>query len=293
MSGQIKNAPVKLRSSIDWGPIDTGKVPILVGDVGMLRQVCRNLMSNAIKFTKEGEINFDISIQQIKGDRAYVQFDFRDSGIGIAPQDLSKLFAPFTQAQSGTTREYGGTGLGLAICKRLVDLMDGSISVESKVGEGSTFSFTLPLVVHGSENDEASAGKQAGSPAATTKLKLDGSVLLVEDNKSNALYIEALIGMSGAEVVMVEAGELALEQLRERAFDLVLLDLHMPGIGGLETLKRIRSSESRSTPVFILTADASVKAKTECQQHGADGFLVKPVGVSDIKELLGKYLKKV
>jgi CheY-like chemotaxis protein len=115
----------------------------------------------------------------------------------------------------------------------------------------------------------------------------------VEDNKSNALYIEALIGMSGAEVVMVEAGELALEQLRERAFDLVVLDLHMPGIGGLETLKRIRSSESRSTPVFILTADASVKAKTECQQHGADGFLVKPVGVSDIKELLGKYLKKV
>ncbi|MFO8028071.1 MAG: ATP-binding protein, partial [Opitutales bacterium] len=297
MSGQIKEAPIKLHSSIDWGPVDESRAPLLIGDVGMIRQVCRNLISNAIKFTKQGRVDFDVAVKELEGDRAFVRFDVKDSGIGIADKDRSKLFTPFTQVQSGMTREYGGTGLGLAICKRLVEFMDGSIAVESKEGEGSTFSFTLPLVLrYGEANGAQSAEEPSRSGAGSAAVKLRGNVLLVEDNESNAYYIKRLVERCGVKVERVAQGESALEALRERDdFDLVLLDLHMPGIGGFETLKRIRSSDKNrieKLPVNILTADASVETEGECRNNGADGILVKPVRPRDVYELLEKHLER-
>ncbi|WP_158279748.1 CheR family methyltransferase [Coraliomargarita sinensis] len=296
MSGQIKDESIELTHSIDWGPVDASRVPSFIGDISMLRQICRNLVSNAIKFTPKGKVNLNVAVQRLEGELAYVRFDVSDTGIGIAKSDLSKLFKPFTQVQSGTTREYGGTGLGLAICKRLVDLMDGSISVESEEGVGSTFTFTLPLVLRYNKDPVADAKKKTSSTSNTNDKKFKGSILLVEDNESNAFYIKALVGARGADVELATQGEAALEELRERSFDLVLLDLHMPGIGGLETLKRIRSSErsrTRNLPVWVLTADASTKAKQDSHEYGADGLLVKPVTPTDVYEVLGKYLEEV
>jgi len=223
-----------------------------------------------------------------------VQFQVRDTGIGIAKKEFRKLFRPFSQIHRGMTREYGGTGLGLVICQRLVDLMDGTISVESREGEGSTFTFTLPLLLN--FNADASVElERPPEPVRAPRMKeLTGSVLIVEDNESNALYIKALVDLRGAEVVAVAKGESALALLKEEAFDLVLLDLHMPGIGGLETLKRIRASEDeavRGLPVFILTADASATAVEESQSLGADGLLVKPIQPTDIYDILSKHLR--
>lgn len=294
MSGQIKDAPITLKGSIDWGPVDETRFPIFAGDVGMIRQVGRNLISNAIKFTKEGEVSFDVSIRELEGDRALVRFDVKDTGIGIAEEDFFKLFNPFTQVQSGTTREYGGTGLGLAICKRLVELMDGTINVESVKGEGSTFTFTLPLTLRYDKGAVCQSREQDVSEPLLKK-KLKGSVLLVEDNESNAYYIKTLIDMRGAKVKLAVDGEAALDQLRREDFDLVLLDLHMPGIGGVETLKHIRSSKQerlRNLPVFILTADASDGAKQECQKNGSNGFLIKPVRPREVDVVLDEVLKE-
>ena len=292
MKGQIKDEPIDLSSSINWGSIDEARAPKLIGDVGMIRQIARNLISNAIKFTQEGEVDFHVSVQKVEGERVIVQFDVSDSGIGISEENRAKLFSPFTQVQGGTTREYGGTGLGLAICKRLVDLMDGSISLESKEGEGSTFSFTLPLGLRYMDS-APSAKEQMSTPADEQKSKLAGSVLLVEDNEANALYIKKLIDIRKANVETAVRGEHALELLEERSFGLILLDLHMPGIGGLETLKRIRSSDSaevKKVPAIILTGDASVEAKKDCKKHGADGLLTKPIRPKEMDELLDKYL---
>ncbi len=293
MSGLIKEAPITLSSSIDWGPVDESRSPVLIGDIGMLRQVCRNLIANAIKFTKQGRVDFDVTLQSLEGERAVMRFDIKDSGIGIAQKDLSKLFTPFTQVQAGMTREYGGTGLGLAICKRLVELMDGTISVESKEGEGSTFSFTLPLVLRYRETSTKSADEPSRPRAGAAGGNLRGNVLLVEDNESNAYYIKKLVEVCGATVECVAAGESALQQLRERDFDLLLLDLHMPGIGGLETLRRIRSSANnriKELPVFILTADVSAETERECQKNGSDGFLAKPIRPHDLQAILEHYL---
>ena len=265
----------------------------MVGDIGMIRQVCRNLIANAIKFTRAGRVDFDVAIEQVDEDRALVRFSVKDTGIGIAPEDLPKLFIPFSQVQGGSTREFGGTGLGLAICQRLVHLMDGQISVESHVGEGSTFSFTLPLKLSYLNAESGSPEKRSNAPDVVTAPKLRGHVLLVEDNASNALYIECLISRCGADVETVCDGESALEQLQQRDFDVILLDLHMPGIGGLETLKRIRAlgqDRTEKVPVFILSADATEQAKEDCMGSGANGFLIKPIAPGAISDMLAQCL---
>lgn len=296
MSGQIRGKPIQLSSSIHWGPVDVARLPVLTGDLGMLRQVCRNLVGNAIKFTKQGKVELNVSVLELQGEQVRIRFDVKDTGIGIAQEDMDKLFKPFSQVQTGSTRAYEGTGLGLAICNRLIELMDGHISVESQEGKGSTFSFTLPFKLSYSKQETADAEIAGTVSAKSKRKKLSGAILLVEDNQSNVRYTKRLADSWAINLEAVADGESALEQLQERRFDLVLLDLHMPGIGGLETLKRIRSSEKKSTrevPVYILTADASVKAKYNCEQCGADGVVVKPASPLDLYQVFTQYLQEI
>jgi CheY-like chemotaxis protein len=226
---------------------------------------------------------------------ARVEFSVQDSGIGIPRHAREKLFEPFVQIDTGMTREYGGVGLGLAICKRIAELMDASLRLESEEGEGSKFTFTVPLA-YDVESEEKSAFK--GSPTGNS-LKLNNlesvpskRVLVVEDNETNAYYMDQLLGAFGVQAEGVSDGESALRLLSKKSFDIVFLDLHMPGIGGVETLKRLRASEAEQglapVPVYILTADASAKAKELCEQLACAGMLIKPVATREIKAILNE-----
>lgn len=294
MSGQITGSQIKLEHSIDFGPLDPKDCPVLIGDVGMLRQVCRNLLSNAIKFTSEGRIDFLAKVKEADTDRAIVEFSVKDTGVGIPAAHMNKLFQPFSQVDSSMTRKYEGTGLGLAICKRLLNLMDGTITVESELNQGSIFTFTVPLKLRrSSSRDIARSGPGEGKEEE--KSIVTGNVLLVEDNESNAFYAKTLVELSGAKIELAEDGETALKMMAENCYDLVLLDLHMPGIGGLEALKRIRALEKDEgkdmQPIIVLTADAGEKAKKDCAKFGAQGLLIKPINPVDLTRVLEQHLK--
>jgi len=295
MQGLIKGKAVKLFQSIDWGPVEQSREPVFTGDEEMIRQVCRNLISNAVKFTRRGQVELVVAFGEMSDNHAMATFSVRDTGIGIAEKHLPLLFKPFTQVQTGITREFGGTGLGLAICKRLVELMDGTVSVTSKEGEGSTFSFTIPLGIQYSKAPDMAKAAKPEAVKQVPQSRLEGDVLLVEDDRANTYYIKALLERQGARVMAVPDGESALEHLRKAHVDMVLLDLHMPGIGGLETLKRIRASGQEAIsalPVIVLTADVSEEAQESCGQFGATTFLTKPVPAGELHALLEHHLKK-
>lgn len=293
MSGLLKGKAIEMSSSIDWGPLEEERLPLLAADVGLLMQVTRNLLSNAIKFTPEGKVGFAARVLQAGANTCVVQFSVRDTGIGICPEDQKKLFEPFWQVDSGMTRSYEGTGLGLAICRSLLNLMDGKIDLESKLGEGSCFTFEVPMAYrYNRDTDQAGPDAAGGELAEEVEPAPRAEVLVVEDNESNAFYMQSLIGMLGSNVEVVANGESALKALDEGSYDLVLLDLHMPGIGGIETLKRIRTKEKESgveaLSVYIITADASEEAKQQSLAFGADGLMTKPVSPSTIREILVK-----
>ncbi len=296
MSGMLKDRACTLNYSIDWGVLDEKACPVMRGDDGMVSQILRNLVANAIKFTEEGQIDIDASIIEASKGKCIVEFQVKDTGIGIAAEDIDKLFVPFSQVDTGMTRQFGGTGLGLAICQRLTGLMEGAISVESQLGEGSTFKVRLPFDYRLSENEGTQSSPSSKAPSHTSagQSALKGHVLVVEDNQSNAYYIEKLIEVRGVQSTVACDGESALEKIAEEDFQLILLDLHMPGIGGIETLKRLRQFESQQNkahaPVIILTADASEDAKQQSIEYGADGLLTKPIRPPAVYEILSKYL---
>ncbi len=266
------------------------RVPAQVwGDGNRLRQILVNLAGNAMKFTERGRI--DIVVECIKETEQGVlaTFAVRDTGIGIPEARRQAIFEKFTQADGSTTRKYGGTVLGLAICQQLVALMGGEIAVESEVGKGSTFQFTIPLVaarepVKIAETD--GAGKNAAaSPVAT-------SILLVEDNIVNQKLASILLSRQGLQVGLAADGVEALAQLKTQEFDLVLMDVQMPNMDGLTATRKIREIEAdpaarreyaslrnRETPLRIigLTAHARREDEQACYESGMNGFLTKPI----------------
>lgn len=259
-----------------------------LGDCTRLRQVLLNLVGNAIKFTSTGEVV--TSAGPAPERPGYCEFSVRDTGIGIPPSHLGRIFESFTQADVSTTRQYGGTGLGLTICKRLVELMGGSISVESEPGVGSTFSFAIPL-----------------SPVADVPLSeglyapdLDQvRVLVADDNSTNRLILrETLLGW-GAEVIEAENGPRALEQLqtaanRGESFDLVLLDCRMPEMDGFAVAETIRGSYPEScAAIMMVTSDNRAGDIGRARSLGLDAYLVKPVKRYDLRRAIRQALGRV
>jgi two-component system CheB/CheR fusion protein len=294
MKGMLKGVDCELTHSIDWGNFNPESEPVMLGDIGMLRQILRNLIANAIKFTNQGSIDFHTRVLKASAGEALLEFAVADTGIGIAEADITGLFEPFTQVDRGMTRKYGGTGLGLAICKRLVDLLGGRIDVQSELGKGSVFTVQVPLRYG---MDEGDVVKQSGNPEGSPNKKppLIGGVLVVDDHASNALYIRKLVELRGLEVDVAHSGEDALKLSSTKRFQLIFLDLHMPGLDGFETLSQIRQHEAGvdapPVPVVILTADASQEARQSSVEAGAEDLLVKPVKPASINEMLSKYLK--
>jgi len=248
----------------------------VAGDPTRLRQLLTNLVSNAIKFTSEGEVAVRLGTLHGGG----VRLTVRDTGIGIAADALPDLFDAFTQADASTTRQFGGTGLGLAICKRLVDVMGGELTCESQQGVGSTFTADLPLREIRSQLSDT----PEGGPITLTGVR----VLVAEDNSVNQLVIERLLLRMGVEVVLVADGRAAVDAVREQAFDLVLMDLHMPVLDGLNATREIRAlpEPAGSTPVVALTASALAADRARCLAAGMVDHLGKPIDPRALADVL-------
>ncbi|MEE4361357.1 MAG: ATP-binding protein [Pseudomonadales bacterium] len=251
-----------------------------VGDAGRLRQILVNLIGNALKFTERGAVSVDLEVPE-SGDRALpLILSVRDTGIGIAAEDLDRLFDAFEQADAGTTRRHAGTGLGLAICRELVALMDGRIEVESTPGEGTCFrvALALPLV-----EPLPFPGTQRETDAETPMQLIRGlQVLVADDNPLNRDLCRAFLESAGAHVQTVDRGDAALVAARADHYDAVVLDLHMPGLDGMDTCRALRALPRVShPPIIAVTADAvtgtGADQRARLQAAGFDAVLHKPI----------------
>ena len=248
------------------------------GDQMRLGQVLINLVGNAIKFTEEGEIVVNVSLERQDDEHAWLRFEVRDSGVGFDMAHAPELFKSFTQADNSATRKHGGTGLGLAICHSIVELMQGRIEVESAPGEGSTFWFTARCDVADAEAEAA--------PSYDLPAKLRGRrVLIVEDHAiSQAVLCEYLTSF-GLEYIACDTGEAALDAVRtaERPFDLALMDWKLPGINGIETTLRLkRDLRQQRLPVVLMTAYSTEEVWRQAMESGVVAFLVKPIKQSQL-----------
>jgi CheY-like chemotaxis protein len=258
----------------------------LMGDPGRLRQIVINLVGNAIKFTDRGEVVVEVSIvggaAPAPADGAAADVELRvavtDTGIGISAEKQRIIFEPFAQADNSITRQHGGTGLGLTISSRLVGIMGGGLTVQSAVGRGSTFSFTTRLARRSTPSVNRGQGPllQRAIEAADRPL----CVLLAEDNAVNQLVARRLLEKRGHRVTVVGNGREALDATEQPVFDVVLMDLEMPVMGGLEATAAIRSREQATgghIPIIAMTAHAMVGDREKCLAVGMDGYVSKPV----------------
>lgn len=268
-----------------------GDVPeTVVGDPGRLRQVMVNLVGNAIKFTADGEIAIRAALDSVGLGGPVIHFTVSDTGIGIPAEAQEKIFAAFTQADGSTTRKYGGTGLGLAICRQLIELMSGRIWVESEPERGSTFHFTVKFNV--------TAAALLATPAPT--VLLDSSrkigivrILLAEDNRVNQKLAVTLLRKRGYTVEVANDGREALAKWKEGAFDVILMDIQMPEMGGLEATAAIRKEEAARgmhTPVIAMTAHAMKGDRERFLSSGMDGYVAKPVKPAVLYDAIEKAL---
>ena len=249
----------------------------LVGDPVRLRQLLVNLLNNAIKFTDRGRVDVEVSLRGVDRDGALrLRFDVHDTGIGIAPEHLSSVFDAFTQADASTTRRHGGSGIGLAIARELVDLMGGSLGVDSRPGMGSTFWFELSLQPSYGEPEPVVSEPQPFEDGG-----LSARVLLAEDDAINQMVVEAMLTRLGCQVELAQDGAAACAATARQRYDMILMDCHMPVMDGFEATRRIRDDEARRrsarTPIVALTADALAGDRERCLEAGMDDYLTKPV----------------
>ncbi|KAB2928102.1 MAG: transporter substrate-binding domain-containing protein [Dechloromonas sp.] len=269
----------------------------LQGDAGRLTQAFLNLAGNAVKFTARGGVTLRIALEASGDDWARLKFSVRDTGIGIADDVLDKLFAPFCQGDESTARRFGGTGLGLAITRRLAELMNGEIGVESAPGRGSHFWFTACLKkgsVHGSPPEQPGPSPTTADEAL--RREFSGScVLLVEDDPINQEVAGELLRHVGLTVDVAEDGEQAIARVQAAgtAYRLILMDLQMPRLGGIEAAERLRAMAGFSTPIIAMTANAFSDDRARCQAAGMVDFVAKPVQPELLYETLLRCLRQI
>jgi len=262
----------------------------LIGDPVRLRQVLINLVGNAIKFTEHGSVLLALGLQELPPDAVQLRVEVRDTGIGIAPDQLSHIFDPFTQADASTTRFYGGSGLGLSIVKELTRLMGGEVGVSSERGRGSTFWFQLSLT-------RSSRPHPVAAPSAARNTVV-GHVLLAEDNLVNQIVLQEMLTRLDCTVDVVPDGAAAVDAAFATRYDLIFMDCHMPGTDGYEATRLIRAKESRlegeragrRTPIVALTAAALTEDREACFASGMDDFLAKPASITQLSEAIVRWI---
>lgn len=254
----------------------------VLSDPTRLRQVILNLMSNAVKFTSQGTVT--LRLRQFREQSgSWLRVEVQDTGIGIGAEGQEKLFRPFSQVDASISRKYGGTGLGLTICKEIIDRFGGRIGVDSVTGEGSTFWFEIPIEAAVAVHTEVVPTQSQGL-ADLPRLK----ILVAEDNKVNQQVILGYLKHLKQAVVIADNGEIALERARSEAFDLILMDMQMPVMDGIEATTRLRTSGgvSADTPIVALTANASEEDRQRCVDAGMAGFQAKPISIAMLHKLI-------
>ncbi|WP_291834435.1 ATP-binding protein [Brevundimonas sp.] len=271
---------------LDFVAVREGEVPAVVrGDPLRVCQVIHNLLSNAVKFTDAGTITYTVRGERLSDQAVRFDFMIRDSGSGIAPEDLERLFQPFTQVDASSTRRFGGTGLGLTISRRMANIMGGDITVESTVGEGSTFTFSVEAeVVRWIDEDAAEAivAEIEGGQAL--------NVLIVEDHPVNRMILEAWMSSAGHTSATAENGQIAIEAAGEQRFDLVIMDVNMPVMDGLTATRAIRAGTGPNcdTPVVVLSASARTEDHQAGLDAGADAYLNKPIDFAALAMVMNR-----
>lgn len=262
--------------------LEAGLPDALMGDEARLRQVLLNFLSNAAKFTGSGGVTLRLTHANGR-----LRAEVEDTGIGIAPDKLEQLFERFTQADASTTRVYGGTGLGLAISRRLIEMMGGEIGAHSRPGEGSTFWFSLPLAETG-----ATGATETVAAETTTELPRMARVLMADDAPANRDLLTAILQGMGLSIDTVADGALAVDAARSGAYDLVLMDVHMPVMDGLAATRAIRALPGRAarTPIVALTANVQDEHVRRCLEAGMDDHLAKPVELRALAAALSRWL---
>tara|TARA_R110002049_G_scaffold115795_3_gene267941 strand:+ start:9784 stop:11550 length:1767 start_codon:yes stop_codon:yes gene_type:complete len=274
---------------------DTTLPKTFIGDSTRLSQILTNLVSNAIKFTEEGKVTVDIEAVEIANDYCVLEFIISDTGIGIPEDKRDKIFLSFAQANSDTTRKYGGTGLGLAICKRLLELMDSDLKLESEVGKGSSFSFKLKL------NKSSMADYQQDvydfdAQSIHQQENLKGArILVAEDNKINIMVIEKFLSKWQVDFDIAENGLIAINMAMENTYDMILMDLQMPVMNGFEASKAIRESGNplnKVMPIYALSASTGMDIKNQLGEYGIDGLICKPFNPTELFKTLTNILQQ-
>ncbi|MCD6019648.1 MAG: sensor hybrid histidine kinase [Bacteroidetes bacterium] len=263
------------------------KIPdVLVGDPVRLHQIILNLVSNAVKFTSEGKITVKASLLDEDEEKATIKFSVSDTGIGISEHKKENIFENFQQATSGTSRLYGGTGLGLAIVKQLVESQHGTIDVNSKVDEGSTFSFTLSFTKTKAEAESETEMEKLDEEVKNIK------ILVVEDIALNQLLMKTVLEDFGFEPDIADNGKIALEKLQHKEYDIILMDLQMPEMNGFEATEFIRNKMNSQIPIIALTADVTTVDLAKCKSVGMNDYIAKPVDERLLYHKIIGYVKK-
>jgi signal transduction histidine kinase len=258
--------------------------PTLIGDIMRIKQILINLINNAIKFTDMGGISLVISSDMIDETHHMVSFKVSDTGIGMTAEQQSRLFREFEQADLSTSRHYGGTGLGLSISKKLANLMQGKITVESKLNEGTTFTLSIPLLLDDDIEDDQDEQDQI-----TPTFKPHSHILVAEDHILSQKLTERMLTQLDVHVKIVENGEKAIQAMKDDAYDLVFLDMNMPVIDGIKAAKAIRRFNTK-TPLIALTANQYAEDRSRCLLAGMNDILVKPIDKNMLIDMLSKWL---
>lgn len=292
---QVRNVIEMLRLQAELAEVTVGlnvkdDVPLkIMGDPVRFSQIIINLVTNAIKFSDGQDVLVELELKNGQADDPRLQVNVIDRGIGMTEEAVARLFQPFVQADASTTRKYGGTGLGLSICKGIVEQMGGNIWVESKLNEGSVFSFSLPLRQFTA--NQAGPEKRAPQPSAVASATISAatasSILVAEDNQTNRTIVEAFLARLGHAADYVDTGKQAVAAVQRKHYDVLLMDCHMPELDGFEATRQIIETCGSDRPrIIALTASSSEEDRLRCELAGMDGFIGKPLRLEDLRNAL-------
>jgi CheY-like chemotaxis protein len=290
--------PIAREKKLDFNILRCSDLPAVIHtDPVRLRQCLVNLTGNAIKFTSQGHVYINISTERLS-ERDFIRFDVEDTGIGIPKDKQSSIFEAFTQADGSTTRKFGGTGLGLTITRQLVELLGGTLSLQSTEGKGSVFTILLPAGVNLDEveivnpysaMDELISELQSASPQPAAPR--GGRILVAEDAAANQKLITVLLERMGYRVTIAENGKEALEALEKDSYDLIFMDMMMPVMNGYTATQKLRS-KGCVLPIIALTANAMKGDDQKCYEAGCNEYISKPIDRQKLKMLLAKYMNR-
>ena len=286
--------PGASRKGLKFEVLQCGQLPEFIEtDPDRLTQCLLNLIGNAVKFTEDGHVFVNVSVQD-DNDESCIRFDVEDTGVGIGAEKQNEIFESFSQGENGTWRKFGGTGLGLAITKQLAKLLGGDVLIQSEKGKGSIFSLIVPvgnaIAAHGSFDKYNVVNDIVSSPSKSTRDMFVGNVLVAEDSPANQMLIKTMLERAGLDVTIAADGVEAVEAVTKESFDLIFMDMQMPNLNGYEATKKLRA-KGLTLPIVAVTANAMAGDDKKCLAAGCDAYMSKPIKTDILVEFLGKYLK--